>query len=70
MEMRPVVSSNLRRVGYDASSLILRIEFVQGGLYEYYDVPSDIYQQLLSAPSHGQYFHRYIRDVYRYHKLR
>lgn len=62
----PVVSSNLSTVGYDPSTQTMEIEFADGAVYQYFDVPAHIHDGLLSAPSAGQYFHAQIRGVYRY----
>ena len=59
-----VSSSNLVSVGYDAGSKMLQIEFNSGAIYDYDDVPEDVYEGLMSAGSHGRYFHRRIRDIY------
>jgi hypothetical protein len=67
MTMIPVSSSNLSAVGYENG--ILYIRFHGGSLYCYYDVPEYVYQELMSAPSHGNYFAAHIRNVYRYKKL-
>lgn len=70
MVRQPVSSSDLRSVGYDAANSILEIEFHSGGVYQYFSVPSNTYQSLMSAPSHGQYFHSHIKDRYRYARIR
>lgn len=70
MDRQSVSSSNLKSVGYDESSKILEIEFHSGGVYQYYSVPSSVYQGLMSAPSHGKYFHAHIKDVYLYKRIR
>lgn len=62
MNMIPVVSSNLASVGYEGTTLYIR--FHSGGLYAYYNVPASIYQGLMSASSHGTYFHAHIRGRY------
>lgn len=64
MDRTPVSSSNLSSVGYDASNRILEIEFNSGRIYQYSNVPEDIYEGLMAAPSHGKYFYQHIRDVY------
>ncbi len=67
---RIVVESNyLRSVGYDSSSQVLEIEFRKGDVYQYIDVPPEIYTELMNAPSHGRYFNANIKDVYRYYKV-
>lgn len=70
MNRQPVTSSNLRSVGYDSTSQILEIEFHSGGIYQYFDVPSTVHGSLLSAGSKGSYFQAFIKDRYRYRKIR
>ena len=55
-------SSNLQAVDYDSLTSTLTIDFNNGRRYQYNDVPEIIYQQLLSAPSKGQFFAAFIRD--------
>lgn len=64
-----VNSSNLRSVGYDSGSMILEIEFNSGGVYQYLNVPTNIYEGLMSASSHGTYFHQFIKNVYTYQRV-
>jgi hypothetical protein len=70
MERHSVQSSNLAAVGYDAESGTLEIEFLSGGIYQYFDIPPSIHDGLMNAPSHGKFFYAYIRDKYRYTKIR
>jgi hypothetical protein len=70
MNRTPVSSSNLKSVGYNQSTNTLEIEFHGGRVYQYYNVPKDIYQGLLSASSHGNYHHRRIKGSYRYTRIR
>lgn len=68
-----VSSSNLYSVGYDPASMRLQIAFRNGRLYEYENVPQNIYDGLMSAGSHGRYFDRFIRRQpmrYPYRRLR
>ena len=69
MQRTYVSSSDLRSVGYDPGSQTLEVEFVNGGIYQYYGVPATVYQGLMNAPSHGKYFHAHIKTVYRYAKV-
>lgn len=70
MDRIPVSSSNLSSVGYDEDDRILEIEFNSGGVYQYYDVPHRIHQELMNASSHGKYFHSNIKDNFRYDQIR
>lgn len=69
MERQTVSSSNLASIGYDANKEILEVEFNHGGVYQYFDVPSAIYKELMGAPSHGVYFSANIRNDYEFEKL-
>lgn len=71
MNLTPVSSSSLRAVGYEAASCTLQISFLDGGLYEYYNVPMSIHKSLMMAISKGTYFDLHIKKAsYRFRKLR
>ena len=63
MTRTAVTSSNLRSVGYDPASRILEIEF-KNGVYQYADVPLEVYEALMAAASLGRYFAQHIKDAY------
>ncbi len=69
MKRTKVESSNLRSIGYDTDNQILEIEFNHRGVYQYFDVPEDVYEDLMNADSHGKYFVAYIKNDYEYKKL-
>lgn len=69
MDRIDVVSSDLHSVGYDSSEKVLEIEFNSGGIYQYFDVPEDIYENLMNASSHGKYFHAFIKKIYRFQRV-
>lgn len=67
MNRIPVVSSNLRSVGYDETSGTLEVEFHGGRIYQYFDVPASIYHGLMAADSHGTYLDLCVKKAgYRY----
>ena len=61
--MIPVDSSNLSAIGYDYDTATLRIDFLKGRSYEYYAVPAELYEGLLSAGSKGQYLNTFIKNA-------
>ncbi|WP_416349230.1 KTSC domain-containing protein [Leptolyngbya sp. CCNP1308] len=69
MVRQSVVSSNLSSVGYDPATATLEIAFHNGGIYQYFNIPSSVHAGLLTAPSKGSYLHRFIRGKYRYRKV-
>jgi KTSC domain len=64
-----VQSSNIRAVGHDPQTLTLEIEFQNGNVYQYFDVPRAIHEELMKAPSHGEFVNRHIKGSYRYAKV-
>lgn len=65
----PVSSSNIASVGYDAQKQILEIEFHHGAVYQYFDVPKEVYYGLMKATSHESYFFYEIKEKYSYNKI-
>ena len=70
MERTRVSSSNIRSIGYGAQDEVLEVEFVSGGIYQYFGVPQQLYERFMAAPSKGQFFSAYIRDKFRTKKIR
>lgn len=69
MKRESVQSSNIVSVGYDAASSTMEIEFKDGRIYQYFDVPAQVYQDLVSAASVGTYFHQNVRGQFPYARL-
>ncbi|HAV13312.1 MAG TPA: ATPase [Opitutae bacterium] len=63
MEREPVTSSNVISVGYDAALETLEVEF-QNGIYQYYNVPQPIHDEMMAADSIGKFMHAYIKPSY------
>lgn len=59
-------SSNIARFAYDDSCYVLKVEFKNGGLYDYFDVPQPVFEGMCNAPSKGQYLAQQIKGSYRY----
>jgi hypothetical protein len=64
MQRQQVHSSNLSSIGYEATSQTLEIQFHSGHVYQYSEVPVTIYNELMSASSHGKYFDRFIKHAF------
>jgi len=69
MERQAVGSSNIASIGYDEATETLEVEFLSGAVYQYYNVGSDLYQSLLTAPSKGSFLNTYIRNAYAYSRV-
>lgn len=62
-------SSSIARFGHDDGARILVVEFKKGYAYNYYDVPADVFEQMKSAGSKGQFLTDRIKGVYRYARV-
>jgi len=62
-------SSNIEAICYVEDARELQVRFLNGSTYSYADVPQEIYEELLNAPSKGSYLNRMIKGVYNYQKL-
>jgi hypothetical protein len=61
MDRTPVDSSSVLSVGYDSATFELEIEFHNGRVYRYLQVPIAAYRLLLQAPSIGEYVNTVIK---------
>jgi hypothetical protein len=61
-----LASTMLRAVSYAPSRRELRVRFVNGAIYLYFDVPPEVVEELLSAEtgSPGRFFNENIRDEF------
>ena len=66
MDRTSVSSSNIDSIGYDSSSQTLEVEFNSGAIYQYYDVPEYIFDELLNASSVGSYLSQNVKNAYSY----
>ena len=57
-------SEAVKSYDYDTDKKILRIEFNNGSIYKYLDVPESIYLGLKESPSVGQYFNSQIKEKF------
>lgn len=69
MNRQHVDSSNIESIGYDPQNQTLEIEFQNGYVYQYFDVPEIVYQNLMAAVSHGKYFSDNVKGFFRYARL-
>ncbi len=60
-----VGSSALAAIGYSKRLHALEIEFRNGAIYRYLDVPPEVYRALLAAPSKARYYDEHVRGQYR-----
>lgn len=69
MDRTAVGSSNISEIGYDPSSETMEVMFSNGSVYQYYNVGQALFDQMMQAPSKGQFLNVYIRNAYPYSRV-
>lgn len=64
MTMQNVESTNVKSVGHDAATGTMRIEFRNGGTYDFPGVSPEDHAAFLASDSKGKHFHKHIRSVF------
>ncbi len=62
-------SSNIARIAYDEATQVLKVEFKNGSLYDYFDVPKQVFEGMRHAPSKGEYLAQQVKGRYRYARV-
>jgi hypothetical protein len=62
-------SSVVSNINYDINTAILRITYVSGTIYDYLDVPEDVYTEMKKAFSKGTYLNLHIKGKYSFRKI-
>ena len=70
MERTRVSSSNIRAIGYDPQGKVLEVEFVNGGIYQYFGVSQQLYERFMATSSKGKFFSAHILDKFKTKKIR
>jgi len=60
-----VESTAIAAIGYSKRRHILEIEFVNGAIYRYFDVPRGVHRELMSSESKARFYDSNIRRHYR-----
>ena len=62
-------STVISRYTYDPAKRILRVVFVTGLIYDYKNVPQEVYNEMKMSFSKGTYLNKYIKGVYPFQKV-
>jgi hypothetical protein len=69
IQRQPVNSSDIASIGYDDASETLEIEFKATGVYRYFSVPKNVYDEFARTPSPGKFFLQHIKAKYAWEKI-
>lgn len=62
-------SSVVARYTYDAAKQVLRVVFVSGLVYDYKDVPPEVYAAMKASGSKGAFLNTEIKGKYAFEKV-
>lgn len=69
IQWKPVDSSHMKAVAYDAVKRELLVKFSEGGdYYAYLDVPQGVHAGLLGASSKGKYLGQFVKGRYKFER--
>lgn len=68
MEMREVVSSNVKRIGYEESTKMLYVDY-NSGTYAYLNAEKPLYEELTKTESIGKFLTANVKGKFEYIKL-
>ena len=68
-DMIPVDSTNIEAIGYDATRRELYIRFLGNRTYVYSDIPAELHDELMRAPSKGSFLNRAVKNTYAYREI-
>lgn len=65
IELKPVESSQIKAIGYDAETHTLAVAFKYGvgAIYHYPEVQAETHEQFVNAESIGQFFGKHIKAL-------
>lgn len=70
MDRKKVNSSGIRSIGYEVSSQTLEVELVDGSIWQYSKVPSEVHRRLMAAPSMVSYYRDNVEEEYSRRRLK
>lgn len=62
-------SSVIRKYFYNPELQILTIVYVSGAVYDYLDVPQEVFDDFRAAFSKGTYLNKHIKPIFKYEKV-
>jgi hypothetical protein len=63
-------SSVIAHMQYSDETKTLRVVFVSGAVYDYKNVPAEVYRAMQSAPSKGAFLNTSIKEHYPFKKIK
>lgn len=65
-----VDSSMFLALSYNHRNQLLELECRDGSILHCFEIPQVLFEQMVTAPSKGKFYHRWIRDIFEIHVYR
>lgn len=62
-------SSVVAAIKFDAGTSTLRVIYVSGSVYDYKNVPEQVYNEMKRSSSKGEYLNKQIKPNYKFEKI-
>jgi len=69
VKLMSMPSSVISRFSYNSAKQVLRVVFVSGLVYDYKNVPEQVYNDMKMSFSKGTYLNKYIKGNYPFEKV-
>jgi hypothetical protein len=69
MDRLTVDSTSIAEVGYDVDTETMEVKFKFGTVYQYKNVPQNVFRSLLTAESVGSYFTEQVKGTYEHQQI-
>ena len=63
-------SSVVAAMKYDTKSSKLRVIYTSGNIYDYKEVPEEVYNEMKKASSKGEFLNKQIKPNYEFEKIK
>jgi hypothetical protein len=62
-------SSVVASITYDPLTSVLRVRFISGMVYDYKNVPEEVFRKMKGTSSKGTFLNQYIKGTYVFEKV-
>ena len=69
MQRRAANPTCIYSAGYNQNTLTFEVELQSGKVFQYYDLPQNIYDEFTQAKSKTLFYNEKIRDVYAFSRI-
>ena len=65
-----ISSTNLKSASYNTETSVLTVNFNNGGIYEYQNIPCELFTKFRMSDSQGKFLNQKIKGTYQHTKIK